>query len=316
MSYRGMKEVKARRKTRLDALLRADIQAHAFCRLTRQQIAEERRRPGPMPPGWNPVQPSLLRQADDQTVVSLAAVRGALGRLDDREPARFDLWGILAASRFLGRSGLVQAIAGFRSEGVWSISPHLSPHATLHSPAGTLSLAMGIHGPNLGIGGGPGSGFEGFLTALTWLSSRAVPGVWLVFSGWSPEFVPDQRGEPREDCECHALALVLVPSHSVGSGRAGLALVESRTPEHGPPPDFPQLDVLLARSSYALSGSGYAIAPGILAHDAHMNSGIPRPHFAASASSRIRPHVIATDASGRLKIELFMPKSHRVKEDQ
>ena len=316
MTYRGMKQVLARRETRLGVLLRADIQAHAFCRMTRQQIADERRRPGPMPQGWNPVQPSLLRQADDQTVVSLAAVRGALGRLDDREPARFELWGILAASRFLGRSGLVQAISGFRSEGVWSISPHLSPHATLHSPAGTLSLAMGIHGPNLGIGGGPGSGFEGLLTALTWVSSRAVPGVWLVLSGWSPEYVPDQRGEPLEDCECHSLALVLVPSHSVGAGQASLAVVESRPPEQLPSLDFPQLDTLLARGSSARTGNGSAISAGLLAHDVHTSSGIPRPHFSASPGSRVRPRVIATDASGRLRIELLVPKSHRVKEDQ
>src|SRR5208337_2923506 len=185
---------------------------------------------------------------------------------------------------------------------VWSISPHLSPHATLHSPAGTLSLAMGIHGPNLGIGGGPGSGFEGFLTALTWVSSRVVPGVWLVLSGWSPEFVPDQRGEPREDCECHALALVLVPSHSTGAGQASLRLVESRIPERIPPPDFPQVDALLARSSTVRAGRGHASAPGRSAHEGHTNSGIPRPHFAAGAGSRVRPRVIATDASGKLRI--------------
>ena len=267
-----MKKALARLETRPDTLLRAAIQAHAFCRMTRQEIANERRRPGPMPPGWSPIQPSLLRQVEDQTIVALAAVRAALGRLDDREPARFDRWGILAASRFLGRSGLVQAIAGFHSEGVWAVSPHLIPHFALHSPAGTLSLAMGIHGPNLGIGGGPGSGFQGFLTALTWVGSGVVPGLWLVLSGWSPEFVPDHRGEAVEDCECQALALVLVPSDTPGTGQAGLALVESGTPEPVPPPDFPELDALLSRSSSARAGSGSAIAPGLSAHDGHTNA--------------------------------------------
>ena len=115
-----------------------------------------------LPEGWPAVQPSLLRQ---------------LGRPDDCRAGRgpchapanwvkaiprcLEHWGILAASRFLGRSSLVVALDRFRSEGVWGVSPHLIPHYALHSPAGTLSLALGVHGPNLGIGGGLFSEFEG-----------------------------------------------------------------------------------------------------------------------------------------------------------
>src|SRR5439155_569002 len=78
-------------------------------------------------------------------------------------------WGVVAASCHLGRSQLVVALKRFAEEGVWGVSPHLIPHFALHSPAGTLSLALGAHGPNLGVGGGPGSTTEGTLTALTWL---------------------------------------------------------------------------------------------------------------------------------------------------
>ena len=220
--------------------------------MTREQIAGERRRPAPMADGWSPISPALLRQAEDQTVVSLAAVRAALGRLDDRDPARFDGWGILAASRFLGRSGLVQAIAGFQSEGVWSVSPHLIPHLTLHSPAGTLSQAMGIHGPNLGIGGGPGSAFEGFLTALTWIGSGLVPGLWLVLTGWSPEFVPGLRAESRvRTASVRPWRWAWSPAARPcpDPGHTVLALVESDLREAPPTQDFAELDAMLPRSA-------------------------------------------------------------------
>jgi hypothetical protein len=284
-------------ETRTGGLLRADIQAHAFCRMTRQQIAKERRHSGPMPSGWSPVHPSLLRQAEDQTIVSLAAVRGSLERLHDHGPERLSSWGILAATRFLGRSVLAQTIAGFHTEGVWSVSPHLIPHVTLHSPAGAISLAMGIHGPNLGIGGGPGAVFEGFLTALTWIGSGMVPGLWLVISGWSPDFVPNPRGEPIADCECQALALALVHSGTSGCGHSSLALAASDNGEPVPKPDLLELNCLLSRKNPTCSV-------------------IPRPHFTARGSSGFRPRVIAEDGSRSLRIELLLSKHGVIEEDR
>jgi hypothetical protein len=270
--------------------------------MTRQEIAEARRHPGPVPTGWNSISPALLRQTEDQTVVSLAAVLAVLGSLDDREPACFDRWGILAASRYLGRSGLVRTIAGFQDEGVWSVSPHLIPHLTLHSPAGTISLALGIHGPNLGIGGGPGAGFECFLTALTWLSTGRVPGLWLVLSGWSPEFVPDRQGEPLENCECQALAMALVPSGATGYRQTEMTLTESLNPRPARPLDLHELDSLLrqGRSSRAGRTSG----SGRLAHEGHTNSAIPRHHLDDRGGLKLRRRAIAVDVTGKLRIEL------------
>src|SRR5919202_1308638 len=70
----------------------------------------------------------------------------------------------------------VPALRSFLAEGVWGTSPHLIPHFALHSPAGTISLALGVHGPNLGVGGGLHAAAEGFLAALTWRAARVVPG--------------------------------------------------------------------------------------------------------------------------------------------
>ncbi len=112
---------------------------------------------------------------------------------------------MVAASRYLGRANLAVALRSFMAEGVWGTSPHLIPHFALHSASGTISLALGSHGPNLGVGGGLHAAAEGFLAALTWLASGVVPGVWLVLSGWSPELVPDPVGKALDSGECHGL---------------------------------------------------------------------------------------------------------------
>jgi hypothetical protein len=152
-----------------------------------------------------------LRYSDEQTIAGTAAVLAAINVIGS-PPEAFEGWGVIAASRYLGRASLSRALREFLAEGVWSTSPHLIPHFALHSPSGTISLALGLHGPNLGVGGGLHGAAEGFLAALTWISSGTVPGVWLVFSGWNPELIPDRCGnEPAAD-ECQALALALVPA--------------------------------------------------------------------------------------------------------
>ena len=154
-----------------------------------------RRRPRPIPEGWGPIPPSLLRNSDEQTIAGLCAVFTAIeSKQWPRD--RYEGWGVVAASRFLGRANLAAGVQSFLAEGVWGTSPHLIPHFALHSASGTISLGLGLHGPNLGVGGGLHAAAEGFLAALTWLSSGNVPGVWLVLSGWSPELVPDRNGGP------------------------------------------------------------------------------------------------------------------------
>jgi hypothetical protein len=182
---------------------------HGLFRMAAPEVPALRRRPGPVPAGWGRVPPSLLRYSDEQTIAATSSVFAAIDSMGSH-PDQFQGWGVVAASRFLGRANLAVALRSFMAEGVWGTSPHLIPHFALHSASGTISLALGSHGPNLGVGGGLHSAAEGFLTALTWLSTGVVPGVWLVLTGWSPELVPDPTGSAAHAGECLALALALV----------------------------------------------------------------------------------------------------------
>ncbi len=310
---RAMGSVPTQCETRHEVVLSAEVRAHALCRMTRDQISSARRKPGSPPEGWPAIQPSLLRNSDDQTIAAVAAVHGTLRRMGQSDPRCLEHWGILVCSRFLGRSSLVVALNRFRSDGVWGVSPHLIPHYSLHSPAGTLSIALGVHGPNLGVGGGLSSEFEGILTALTWLQAGIVPGLFLVFSGWSPEFVPDRMGEPMADCECQALAVVLGPPSSFKLDRPCFQLVAGEGLESPRPLDLTVLAGLLDQSSRD-AGRGSRIARDLIVHDGHHDPGIPGPHFAPRTQRRFRARAIAGDASGRLRVELVSPRFHHVKE--
>ena len=191
------------------ANLAGEVMGHALFRMTPSDVPVLRKKPGPMPEGWGRVPPSLLRYADEQTIAGTAAVFTAMEVMGSH-PERFERWGVVAASRYLGRANLAVALRSFMAEGVWGTSPHLIPHFALHSASGTISLALGSHGPNLGVGGGRHAVSEGFLAALTWLATGVVPGVWLVLSGWSPELVPDPSGNAPHAGECMGLALALV----------------------------------------------------------------------------------------------------------
>jgi len=300
-------------ETRHEVVLSAEVRAHALCRMTRDQISSARRKPGNPPEGWPAAPPSLLRNSEDQTIAAMAAVHGTLRRMGQSDPRSLEHWGILVSSRFLGRSSLVVALNRFRADGVWGVSPHLIPHFALHSPAGTLSIALGVHGPNLGVGGGLSSEFEGILTALTWLRAGIVPGLWLVFSGWSPEFVPDRKGEPMAHCECQALALVLGPPSSFKLDRPSFRVVAGEVPVFPGPLDLAVLAGLLDQSSRD-AGRASRIDRDHVVHQGHHDPGIPGPHFAPRARRRVRARAIASDASGQLRVELVAPKFRHVKE--
>jgi hypothetical protein len=310
---RAMGSVLTRSEIRRELVLRAEVRAHALCRMTRDQITSARRKPGNSPEGMPTIQPSVMRNSEDQTIASLEAVQATLGCMEESEARCFQQWGILVSSRFLGRSHVVVALDRFQSDGVWGVSPHLIPHHALHSPAGTLSLALGVHGPNLGIGGGLTSGFEGFLTALTWLKAGIVPGLWLVLSGWSPEFVPDREGKPLGGCECQALALVLVPPTSAKINRPYFEVVACDSPVPTRPLELTVLAGLLEQRSRDAGGAS-RISRDLVVHEGHLDSGIPRPHSSSRTHPRSRAQTIASDASGRLRVELVSPDLQHVKE--
>lgn len=211
------------------ATLSAVVEGHGLIRLSRPEIAAFRRRPDPLPDPWPPCRPSTLRNSDEQTVAAVAAVRQALENMGSPDANRFEDWGVVAASRFLGRSNLVLALDRFKVEGPWGVSPHLIPHFALHAQAGALSLVLGGRGPNLGAGGGVFAGTDGVLAALSWLDSGLVPGVWLVLTHWDPEYRPDLEGESIEPTHCEALALALAPLRD-DRGSARIQMVESSEP--------------------------------------------------------------------------------------
>jgi hypothetical protein len=280
--------------------------------MNKEQLYSARRTPANPPEGWPVVQPSLLRHSEDQTIVAMAAIHATLRRMGHDDPRRLKDWGILVSSRFLGRSSLIVALDRFRSDGVWGVSPHLIPHYALHSPAGTLSLALGVHGPNLGVGGGLWSEFEGILTALTWLKAGIVPGLWLVLSGWSPELVPDGEGEPIGDCECQALALVLVPPSSAMLYRPSVHIVANEEPVSPRPLHVAFLAGLLHQRSRNAGRTSRTSRDRVIGHGPH-ERGIPRPHFAPRTGGRAHARTIATDASGRYRVDL-VSRPPRIKE--
>jgi hypothetical protein len=148
--------------------------------------------------------PSFIKHADEQTIAVLAALAQAVHG-DGLAGTRFTDWGVLAAPRFLGRSVMVPSLRRFFEEGAWGVSPHLIPHRSLHSISGTISQVLQIHGPNYGIGGGPGCASEIFLAAAALLHCERLPGVWVVLSGWDPE--PAVGAEEPGHCGAVALAL-------------------------------------------------------------------------------------------------------------
>jgi hypothetical protein len=250
-----------------EPILAGEVMEYGLFRMSPGDVPALRRRPGAIPDGWAAPAPSLLRYSDEQTIAGTAAVFAAIAR-GGLARGEFEGWGVVAASRFLGRANLALALRSFLSEGVWGTSPHLIPHFALHSPAGTISLALGLHGPNVGVGGGLYAAAEGFLAALTWVSTGEVPGVWLVLSGWSPELVPERRENGPPDGECQALALALLAG-GVGGQRPGFRAVFGAESNHAAAP------IDLVKLAERLESRGER-----------------------------SPRTIATDPRGRLRIEL------------
>jgi hypothetical protein len=183
-------------------VVRCSAAAFAALRVPLDEVPPLRQKPHPTLVALLP--PNLVKHADDQTVVGLAAVLRAIADFN-LSLGGFTSWGVIAAPRFLGRAAMVAALQKFAQEGAWGISPHLIPHRSLHAPSGTVSQALKIHGPNLGVGGGPGASAEGVLVAAATLVRDRLPGVWLLLTGIENEAV---FTAPTPVCLAVALALV------------------------------------------------------------------------------------------------------------
>ena len=267
-------------------MLSAKVAAFGFAAMSGARTAEFRRKPVPIREGGKPIPPTLLKASDEQTVAAVAALLSAgAGYPADR----FDEWGIISAPRFPGRSQVAIGLDRFEAEGVWGVSPNLIPHFALHSPAGTLSLALGSHGPNLGIGGGTDSAIQGVLTALTWLEDGRLPGVWLVLSGYTPELVPGLREIPPTDSVCHALALAIVHEGSTGAEGSMIRIVQG--------------DADPCEHTLNLAEAADRLELGTSRRPAESAS-IYRPHLSFPASIRPDAWTIAADPVSGLRVEL------------
>jgi len=170
-----------------------------------------------------PALPSrYLRHCDEQTVVGLRAVLAAIASHPEPRPTFTD-YGVVGAPCQAGRIATAQSLAMLRTAGGVAVSPHVVPQCSLHSLAGAVSVALGMHGPNLGSSGGEHAVSEGLFTSLSLLAANeSLPGIWLVVSGWTQEPPLDASGKP--DCSppkdarsgpiCRALAVALTSTPS------------------------------------------------------------------------------------------------------
>ena len=207
------------------------IAAHAFVEAPLSQVAALRDRPGPE--GSPALPPRFLRHCDEQTVVAVHAVLAAIAALpaDRRDCTRH---GVVAASCQAGRLATAASLAKLRSQGAVSVSPHIVPQCSLHAIAGAVSVALGMHGPNVGIGGGPDALGEGLFTALSFLQPGGgadADGVWLIATDWAEEPALDAAGAALGDPMCRGLALCVEPG---AAAQLGLAIHLPDAPAAGP----------------------------------------------------------------------------------
>lgn len=212
------------------------IRGHALVEARLSEIGSLRDRAAPA--GVTALPPRFLRHADEQTVVGVRAVLEALATMPTPRPSFAD-YGVVAAPCRGGRFATAQSLTQAREGGGVAVSPHVVPQCSLHSLAGAVSVAFGLHGPNVGSSGGDQAVAEGLFTALSLLSA-GVPGLWLVLCGWDREPDLDDQGRPTAAAVpeplCRSLAIALTAD--VGAGRGpGFAVRLLQTDAVGPAAD-------------------------------------------------------------------------------
>ena len=159
---------------------------------------------------------SVLRHSDEQTLTALFAVKDAIAHFE-APPENFDNWGVVFSSRYLGRTAFVQSLNKFAVDGPWNVSVQVVPNRSLHSPASMVGLALGCHGPCVGVGGGLDGETDAWLTATSLLDQHQLEGMWLIFSGWEPDEQVDTESNPLCESMCTSLVLALQPGSTMTS---------------------------------------------------------------------------------------------------
>lgn len=223
------------------------ILTHAAVEVRLSEVAALRDAPGP---ATAPALPKrFLRYCDEQTVVGMAAVLRAIDRLPAPRPS-FERWGVLAASCQPGRIMGAAAVIGTRKSGSQGVSPHLVPQCSLHSQASAVSVALSMHGPNFGIGGGPEAFDEGLLAACSMVSQPH----WLILTAWDSEPSLDADGSPITDPVCRGLAVALLPGE-IEDAEATIAVEPYRGDDDvASCGDFPSMAARIWSLAKSLSG--------------------------------------------------------------
>lgn len=219
------------RTTELSAELPAaacGVASHAFVQARLSEIPRWRDQPGP--DGAPALPPRFLRHCDEHTVVGIHAVLAAIAAHPAPRPAFCD-HGVVAATCQAGRLQGAATLVLLRAQGPRHVSPHLVPQCSLHSLAGAVSVGLGMHGPNVGIGGGPDALAEGLIAAVSLVQPGGgadAAGTWLIVTEWDAEPAIDPSGVPHGDPLCRGLALALEPHAD-----AGLVLSFHSRPDDG-----------------------------------------------------------------------------------
>ena len=192
------------------------VGAFAVLHIPQAAFPALRKRPGPAV--GKSLSSGLLRQADEQSVAAAAAVFHAIHNFNLQDLSFAD-WGVVGVPCLLGRTAAAAVLDKYTRTGPRGVSPLVSPYLSLHAVSALISLALQAHGPNMGVGGGPGSVDEGLLAGLTMLLEPSTPGVWLALTAWDPE--PAALDSDSAPAVCHAIALALMPA---ADGLAGLRL--------------------------------------------------------------------------------------------
>jgi hypothetical protein len=187
------------------------VAGHAFVEARLSEIGGLRDRP--VPEAAPALPPRFLRHCDEQTVVGVRAVLEAIARQPEPRQS-FDRFGVIGSSCAAGRIAAAQTLAQLATAGTTAVSPHIVPQCSLHALASAVSVAFGMHGPNIGACGGPHAVSEGLFAAFSLLqahgdSRSSCDGIWLVVSEWAEEPALDAAGKPLNDPLCRALAMAL-----------------------------------------------------------------------------------------------------------
>lgn len=209
------------------------------------------------PPGAPEAPARFLRHADEHTVVAFRAVQEALAGAPALAAARRG-HGVVGAPCAAGRPWSARTLVQLRDAGPVTVSPHVVPHCSLHSIAAAVSVGLGMHGPSIGVGGGPEALAEGCLAALSLLAERGVDACWLVATAWDTEPLLDDRGELPPDAVCRAVAVALDPA---AAGSTRLVLRGAAAPPIAAPARAETGGEALARLAAALDPARRLDAP-------------------------------------------------------